>query len=128
MIKRKISNNVIAEEKKVNVINFNSKYIESNDLETGHPIEYKHTNYYLNPSDPFSKKIQVVLGESTNQLFGLITDNSFLVHSNVYNVNKIFKKLNFDPNDVLDSKGNNILHYAAFAWDLKLINSILNKF
>ncbi|MCA0254845.1 MAG: hypothetical protein LCH20_05190 [Proteobacteria bacterium] len=64
-----------------------------------------------------------LIGESNNLLFRI---NDFL-ENNYADIEQVFRKLNFDISAVLDSKGNNILHYAAFRYDLKLVSIIIHK-
>jgi hypothetical protein len=64
-----------------------------------------------------------LIGESNNLLFRI---NDFL-ENNYTDIEQVFRKLNFDISEVLDSKGNNILHYAAFRYDLKLVSIIIHK-
>ncbi len=64
-----------------------------------------------------------LIGESNNLLFRI---NDFL-KDNYKDIEQIFRKINFDLSKVLDSNGNNILHYAVFRHDLKLINIIIHK-
>jgi len=51
------------------------------------------------------------------------SDNSLFFYKDV----KVLQRINFDLSKVLDSKGNNILHYAVFQHNLNLVNAILNK-
>lgn len=64
-----------------------------------------------------------LIGESNNLLFRI---NDFL-KENYKDIEQIFRKINFDISEVIDSNGNNILHYAVFRHDLKLINIIIHK-
>ena len=51
------------------------------------------------------------------------SDNFLFFYEDV----KVLQRINFDISKVLDSKGNNILHYAVFQHNLNLVNAILNK-
>jgi len=51
------------------------------------------------------------------------SDNFLFFYKDV----KVLQRINFDISKVLDSKGNNILHYAVFQHNLNLVNAILNK-
>jgi len=75
--------------------------------------------YECTPSQVLGRKLFVEnppfeLGKSDNFLF---------FHMNV----ELLQKLNFDLSEVVDSRSNNILHYAIFRHDLDLINAILLK-
>ena len=49
------------------------------------------------------------------------SDNFLFFHMNV----ELLQRFNFDLSEIVDSRGNSILHYAIFRHDLDLINAIL---
>jgi hypothetical protein len=58
------------------------------------------------------------------EVFALGKSDNFLFF---YKDVKVLQRINFDISKVLDSKGNNILHYAVFQHNLNLVTAILNK-
>lgn len=64
-----------------------------------------------------------LIGQSNNLLFGI----NFFFHRYYKDLPQIFRQINFDLSEVLDSNGNNILHYAIFRYDLQLIDVIIDK-
>lgn len=106
-------------------LNTNEEFFRS-DLETTkgdfsyeYKLKTKAVQRVLFPTQASTE----LIGESNNLLFRI---NDFL-KNNYTDIEQVFRKLNFNISEILDSKGNNILHYAVFRYDLKLVSIIIHK-